>query len=98
MSSQGFINVQNIVLDSLDQFWVVDSGISFNATQAGANAVYGGAKIMSFNQNGTHLVSIELRSCWQRPDGIFELTLPFDSVQRTYKVPKELLTYEVTML
>jgi hypothetical protein len=46
-----FVNVQNIVLDSVGQLWVVDSGIPYYA-QAGSNALYGGAKIMSFNQSG----------------------------------------------
>lgn len=46
-----FINVQNVVLDSIGQLWVVDSGIPANAP-SGSNAVSGGAKIMSFNQTG----------------------------------------------
>ena len=46
-----FINVQNIVLDSLGQFWVVDSGIPPEVAEAGGGAVYGGSKIMSFDQN-----------------------------------------------
>ena len=41
-----FINVQNIVLDSRGHFWIVDSGLTTEATEAGENAVYGGAKIM----------------------------------------------------
>lgn len=47
-----FINVQNIVLDSIGQFWVVDSG--FPAVNPGPDAIYGGAKIMSFTQAGQH--------------------------------------------
>lgn len=52
--SQCFINVQNVVLDSIGQLWVVDSGIPYYA-QPGSNALYGGAKIMSFNQSGEHI-------------------------------------------
>jgi len=44
-----FINVQNVVLDSIGQLWIVDSGIPYNAA-SGSNALTGGAKIMSFNQ------------------------------------------------
>ncbi|KAF2188400.1 hypothetical protein K469DRAFT_737681 [Zopfia rhizophila CBS 207.26] len=44
-ASECFINVQNVVLDSLNQMWVVDSGIP----AGGAGPVKGGAKIMSFN-------------------------------------------------
>lgn len=44
-----FINVQNVVLDSIGQLWIVDSGIPYNAT-SGSDAIYGGSKIMSFNQ------------------------------------------------
>ena len=40
-----------MVLDSIGQLWVVDSGIPANAP-SGSNAVTGGAKIMSFNQTG----------------------------------------------
>ncbi|KAI9689265.1 MAG: hypothetical protein M1820_010176 [Bogoriella megaspora] len=43
-----FINVQNVVLDSQDQMWAVDSGIPYNAT-SGSNAITGGAKVMAFN-------------------------------------------------
>ncbi|KAK5695618.1 hypothetical protein LTR17_024545 [Elasticomyces elasticus] len=47
-----FLNVQNVVLDSIGQLWVVDSGIPYyTATMGGAEAIYGGAKIMSFNQS-----------------------------------------------
>ncbi|KJY02439.1 hypothetical protein TI39_contig51g00002 [Zymoseptoria brevis] len=49
-----FVNVQNIVLDSREQLWVIDSGIPYTA-KAGSNALYGGAKIMSFDQSGEHL-------------------------------------------
>lgn len=45
-----FINVQNVVLDSIGQLWVVDSGIPYYAA-SGSNAVTGGAKIMSFNES-----------------------------------------------
>ncbi|KAK3071751.1 hypothetical protein LTR53_008079 [Teratosphaeriaceae sp. CCFEE 6253] len=46
-----FLNVQNVVLDSIGQLWVVDSGIPYyTANTSGAEAVFGGAKIMSFNQ------------------------------------------------
>ncbi|ORY16915.1 major royal jelly protein-domain-containing protein [Clohesyomyces aquaticus] len=44
-ASTCFINVQNIVLDSLHQLWVVDSGIPAGQTRA----VRYGAKIMSFD-------------------------------------------------
>ncbi|KAK4507437.1 hypothetical protein PRZ48_001172 [Zasmidium cellare] len=49
--SQCFVNVQNVVLDSIGQLWVVDSGIPYYAA-SGSDALYGGAKIMSFNQTG----------------------------------------------
>lgn len=49
-----FVNVQNIVLDSIGQLWVVDSGIPYTA-EPGSDALYGGAKIMSFNQSGQHI-------------------------------------------
>lgn len=52
--SKCFINVQNVVLDSIGQLWVVDSGIPYYAT-SGSDALYGGAKIMSFNQSGEHI-------------------------------------------
>jgi hypothetical protein len=45
-----FINVQNVVLDSIGQLWVVDSGIPYYAP-SGSNALPGGAKIMSFNES-----------------------------------------------
>lgn len=50
-----FINVQNVVLDSIGQLWIVDSGIPYNAV-SGSDAVYGGAKIMSFNQTTSELL------------------------------------------
>lgn len=40
-----FINVQNVVLDSIGQMWIIDSGIPYGSTVA----VSGGPKIMSFN-------------------------------------------------
>lgn len=43
-----FVNVQNVVLDSAGQMWIIDSGIPFGAAGAGG-AVPGGAKIMSFD-------------------------------------------------
>lgn len=50
-ASTCFINVQNVVLDSIDQLWIVDSGIP-----AGSKSpVEYGAKIMSFSLNGTLL-------------------------------------------
>ncbi|CAO2650575.1 Nn.00g018670.m01.CDS01 [Neocucurbitaria sp. VM-36] len=44
-----FINVQNIVRDDLGRLWIVDSGIPYY-TAPNIDAVYGGAKIMSFNE------------------------------------------------
>jgi hypothetical protein len=44
-----FVNVQNVVLDSIGQLWVVDSGFPADPVQ-GANALYGGSKLMSFSQ------------------------------------------------
>lgn len=44
-----FINVQNIVHDDRGRLWVVDSGIPYNATPT-TDAIYGGAKIISFNE------------------------------------------------
>ncbi|KAF1944510.1 hypothetical protein EJ02DRAFT_371382 [Clathrospora elynae] len=44
-----FINVQNIVRDDRGRLWVVDSGIPYNATPD-SNALFGGAKLMSFNE------------------------------------------------
>jgi hypothetical protein len=50
-----FINVQNVVRDDRGRLWVVDSGIPYNA-QPNSDALYGGAKIMSFNEtNSEHL-------------------------------------------
>lgn len=40
-----FVNVQNVVLDSVGQMWIVDSGIPYGAK----SAVSGGPKIMAFN-------------------------------------------------
>ncbi|KAK4547464.1 hypothetical protein LTR36_001120 [Oleoguttula mirabilis] len=50
-----FVNVQNVVLDSIGQLWVVDSGIPYDAA-SGSVALYGGAKIMSFNQTTSELI------------------------------------------
>lgn len=50
-ASECFINIQNVVLDSRNQLWVVDSGIP----PGQKSAVEYGAKIMSFNMNGTLL-------------------------------------------
>ncbi|KAH4108125.1 hypothetical protein HBI81_150490 [Parastagonospora nodorum] len=44
-----FINVQNVVRDDSGRLWVVDNGIAAGAP-AGSDAVYGGAKLMSFNE------------------------------------------------
>ena len=44
-ASECFINVQNVVLDSLNQMWIVDSGIP----PGNKSAVKFGAKIMSFD-------------------------------------------------
>lgn len=43
--SNCFINVQNVVLDSIGQMWIIDSGIPYGSSVA----VSGGPKIMSFN-------------------------------------------------
>ena len=43
--SNCFVNVQNVVLDSIGQLWIVDSGFPANPVP-GANALYGGSKIM----------------------------------------------------
>jgi len=45
-----FINVQNIVRDDRGRLWVVDSGIPYHSTPT-ADAIYGGAKLMSFNES-----------------------------------------------
>ncbi|KAJ9658703.1 hypothetical protein H2198_003581 [Neophaeococcomyces mojaviensis] len=50
-ASTCFINVQNVVLDSVNQLWVVDSGIPPGAK----SAVEYGAKIMSFSLDGALL-------------------------------------------
>lgn len=44
-----------MVLDSIGQLWIVDSGIPYNATP-GSDALYGGSKIMSFNQTTSELI------------------------------------------
>jgi hypothetical protein len=44
-----FINVQNVVRDDRGRLWVVDNGIPAGSSPT-SNAVYGGAKIMSFNE------------------------------------------------
>jgi hypothetical protein len=44
-----FINVQNVVRDDRGRLWVVDSGIPYNASPD-ADALFGGAKLMSFNE------------------------------------------------
>ena len=50
-----FVNVQNVVLDSIGQLWVVDSGFPYDYIP-GSNALFGGSKIMSFNQTtGEHI-------------------------------------------
>jgi hypothetical protein len=44
-----FINVQNVVRDDRGRLWVVDSGIPYDAAPD-ADALFGGAKLMSFNE------------------------------------------------
>lgn len=44
-----FINVQNVVRDDKGRLWVVDNGIPAGAS-ASSDAIYGGAKLMSFNE------------------------------------------------
>ncbi|KIV84555.1 hypothetical protein PV11_00328 [Exophiala sideris] len=55
-----FINVQNVVLDSINQLWIVDSGIA----PGNKSATPGGAKIMSFDLSGnllaTYLIPLSL--------------------------------------
>ena len=51
-ASTCFINVQNVVLDSIGQMWIVDSGIPVNAK----SAVPYGSKIMSFNLSTDALI------------------------------------------
>lgn len=53
-ASTCFINVQNVVLDSVGQLWIIDSGIPYNGS--GGNALPGGSKIMSFNQTTSALI------------------------------------------
>ena len=60
-ASECFINVQNVVVDSLNQAWIVDSGIQPGNTSA---TPYG-AKIMSFNLTtkeciSTYVIPVEL--------------------------------------
>lgn len=55
--SECFINIQNLVLDSQGQFWVLDSGIPYKKT---APAVTGGAKIMQFDSATKELVKTYL--------------------------------------
>jgi hypothetical protein len=56
-TSTCFLNVQNVVLDSIGQLWIVDSGIPYtSATSSSPQAVPGGAKIMSFNQTTGSLI------------------------------------------
>lgn len=57
-ASTCFINVQNVVLDSINQLWVVDSGIPPGAK----SAVEYGAKIMSFSLDGTLLETFVIPS------------------------------------
>lgn len=45
-ASTCFINVQNVVLDSLGQMWIIDSGIPYGGD---GQALSGGAKIMAFD-------------------------------------------------
>ena len=56
-----FINVQNVVLDSVGQLWVVDSGIPADA-EPGSDAIVGGAKIIAFGQEG------EVKSTYKIPE------------------------------
>lgn len=49
-----FVNVQNVVLDSIGQLWVVDSGFPYDY-EPGTDALYGGSKLMSFDRSGNHL-------------------------------------------
>lgn len=61
-----FVNVQNIVRDDLSRLWVVDSGIPHDAATT-ADALYGGAKLMSFNETTaehlqTYIIPHELLS------------------------------------
>lgn len=53
-ASTCFVNVQNVVLDSIGQLWIVDSGIPYT-TPNGAALPYG-PKIMSFNQTTRKLL------------------------------------------
>jgi hypothetical protein len=51
-----FINVQNVVRDDKGRLWVVDNGIPAGAP-ASSDAIYGGAKLMSFNETTAQLIS-----------------------------------------
>ncbi|CAJ2500063.1 Uu.00g029160.m01.CDS01 [Anthostomella pinea] len=51
-----FLNVQNVVLDSIGQMWIVDSGIPSSQMGSG-DALPGGAKIMSFNTTTRQLIA-----------------------------------------
>lgn len=59
-ASECFINVQNVVLDSINQLWIVDSGIP----PGNKSAVEYGSKIMSFSLKGellrTYVIPQEL--------------------------------------
>lgn len=57
-ASTCFINVQNVVLDSINQLWIVDSGIP----PGSKSAVEYGAKIMSFSLDGTLLETFVIPS------------------------------------
>lgn len=57
-----FINVQNVVLDSKEQMWVVDSGIPYGGD---GQAISGGAKIMAFD-----IVTKELVANYSFPDSL----------------------------
>lgn len=61
-ASTCFINVQNVVLDSLGQLWIVDSGIPFGGT---GQALSGGAKIMAFD-----MTTRQLRKTYTFPDSL----------------------------
>ena len=50
-AAECFINVQNVVLDSINQLWVVDSGIP----PGNKTAVTNGSKIISYDLQGNHL-------------------------------------------
>jgi hypothetical protein len=61
-----FINVQNVVRDDRGRLWIVDNGVPYSVPP-GSDALYGGAKIMSFNETDaeylrTYVVPKELLS------------------------------------